>query len=436
MRIAVVGTGYVGLVTGACLAETGNHVVCIDNDVAKVGRLIEGEVPFYEPGLPEMVASNRDAGRLEFTTELEPAVRAVEVIFVAVGTPPLPDGGADLSAVDDVVRAVAHAMNGPRIVVMKSTVPVGTGARVEALLGKSATHPFTVVSNPEFLKEGAAIEDFMKPDRVVVGVNPGDGAEHAIAVMRQIYAPFMRRRDRLIVMGRESAEMTKYASNAMLATRISFMNELAGLCERVGANVEAVRQGMALDTRIGTHFLFPGVGFGGSCFPKDLHALQHTAGENGLRLRLLEAVTAVNADQKLVLVEKVKSHFDGALDGRTFALWGLAFKPGTDDMREAPAIDIVRGLVEAGAKVRAHDPEAMETARSMLDGDVELGDDPYSILENADGLLLATEWNSYRSPDFGTIARKLRTKVVFDGRNVWDRRLVEGYGLAYHGIGI
>jgi UDPglucose 6-dehydrogenase len=432
MRITVVGAGYVGLVTGACFAEMGNHVVCVDRDAAKVRALLGGRIPIYEPGLEALVASNAKAGRIEFTADLAPAVRSARAIFIAVGTPPLPDGGADLAMVDEVARGIGRAMDGPKVVVNKSTVPVGTAARVRRIIEAETKHPVSVVSNPEFLKEGAAIEDFLRPDRVIVGSD--DPA--AIELMRELYAPYMRRGDRLIAMDPASAELTKYASNAMLATRISFMNELAALCEKVGASVELVRRGMGADTRIGGHFLFPGVGFGGSCFPKDLSALLHTGGQNGLRLRILEAVNGVNAEQKRLLVRKARAHFDGALRGRVFALWGLAFKPGTDDMREAPAIDTVAGLLDAGASVRATDPVALETARGVLDPRVLLSDDPYAILDGADGLMLVTEWNAFRSPDFGEIRRRLRTPVVFDGRNIWSRPFVESHGLAYHGVGV
>jgi len=432
MRITVIGTGYVGLVTGACLAETGNHVTCVDKDESKIERLRRGEIPIHEPGLDAIVAGNVATGRLEFTTDLDAAVRNGRVIFIAVGTPPRPDGSADLSAVDAVAAGIARAMNGRRIIVNKSTVPVGTAARVKKIVAAETRHPFAVVSNPEFLKEGAAVEDFMKPDRVILGGDDDD----AIAIMRQLYAPYMRRGDRLLVMDPASAEMTKYASNAMLATRISFMNEIAALCERVGADVNHVRRGMAGDVRIGGHFLFPGVGYGGSCFPKDVLALRHTGDENETEMRILDAVTTVNAAQKRVLVDKVQRHFGGPLKGKTFALWGLAFKPGTDDMREAPSLDIVAGLIEAGARVRASDPVALETARAVLPAGVELSADPYAILEAADGLLLVTEWMTFRSPDFEQIRDRLRTKVVFDGRNIWDRRFVESFGLSYYGIGV
>jgi len=431
MRITVIGTGYVGLVTGACLSATGNHVTCVDNDARKIAGLEAGEIPIHEPGLEALVRDNVAAGRLFFTTDVDAAILSAGVIFIAVGTPPLPDGGADLSAVAEVASRIGEVMEGPKVVVDKSTVPVGTAARVKKLIASKTSHRFSVVSNPEFLKEGAAINDFMKPDRVIIGTDDEDAAE----MMRALYHPYMHRGDRLLVMDPESAEMTKYASNSMLATRISFMNEIARLCEEVGANVEQVRRGMAGDVRIGGHFLFPGAGFGGSCFPKDLLAIQHAAKERGLETPLLKAVTEVNARQKHVLADKVKTHFGGDVSGKRFALWGLAFKPGTDDMREAPSITIVNDLLEAGAEVRAHDPVARETARAEFGDRIEIGQKEYDILEDADGLLLVTEWISYRSPDFERIRDLLRTPVVFDGRNIWDRGFVERAGLEYHGIG-
>jgi len=432
MRIAVVGTGYVGLVTGACLAETGNHVICVDKDAAKIEMLLGGEIPIYEPGLKRIVNENAAAGRLEFTTDLDGAVRDSRIIFIAVGTPPREDGSADLSQVEAVARQVGRAMNGYRIIVDKSTVPVGTAKRVKEIIDAETSHRFSVVSNPEFLKEGAAVRDFMQPDRVVIGAED----DEAIETMHALYAPYMRRSDRLLVMDLPSAEMTKYASNAMLATRISFMNEVARLCEKVGANAEMVRRGMASDVRIGEHFLFPGVGFGGSCFPKDLKALRHTGEVNGFEMSILKSVSEVNDVQKRVLVEKIKRHFGGDVKDRTFALWGLAFKPGTDDMREAPSLEISRGLLEAGARVRASDPIANEVAREQLDPRVELAEDPYAILDGADGLVLVTEWLQFRTPDFEGIRDRLKTKVIFDGRNIWSRQFVERHGLTYYGIGV
>jgi len=434
MRVTVIGTGYVGLVTGACFSATGNHVVCVDKDEAKIEALRRGEIPIHEPGLDALVEKNTADGRLEFTTDLDGAVKSAQLIFIAVGTPSGDDGSADLSAVEEVAREIGRAMDRRKVIVDKSTVPVGTAERVREIVAAETEHDFAVVSNPEFLKEGAAIEDFMKPDRVVIGTDDED----AVEMMRALYAPYMRRGDRLLFMDTASAEMTKYASNAMLATRISFMNEVAGLCERVGANVEHVRRGMAMDVRIGGHFLFPGVGFGGSCFPKDLRALHFTGNQNGVEMQILDAVTRVNLEQKRKLVDKIHAEFGENLMDKTFVLWGLAFKPGTDDMREAPALDIIDGLLAAGASVRATDPAALDVARDLLGStdNVTLGDDPYALLDGADALLLVTEWNEYRTPDFETIAGSLRTPVVFDGRNVWNRRLAESSGLRYHGIGV
>lgn len=432
MRVTVIGTGYVGLVTGACLSATGNHVTCVDKDEEKIARLKLGEIPIHEPGLDGIVQKSAAAGRLLFTTDLPAAVQNAQIIFIAVGTPSGADGSADLAAVEIVATQIGKSMNGRKVVIDKSTVPVGTAERVRELIAAETDHDFAVVSNPEFLKEGAAIDDFMKPDRVVIGTDD----EAAIEMLRALYSPYMRRGDRLLVMDTASAEMTKYASNAMLACRISFMNEVAGLCERVGANVEQVRRGMAMDTRIGGHFLFPGVGFGGSCFPKDLRALHYSGKQNGMEMRILDAVSAVNDAQKKRLVEKIVDRFGGDLKGKVFALWGLAFKPGTDDMREAPALEIIDGLLAAGATVRATDPAAMEVVRAELEEKgVTLSDDPYGIVDGADALLLVTEWNEFRTPDYERIAESLRAKVLFDGRNVWSRRLAESCGLEYHGIG-
>jgi UDPglucose 6-dehydrogenase len=433
MRVTVIGTGYVGLVTGACLSATGNHVTCVDKDADKINGLKQGEIPIHEPGLDAIVQKSTAAGRLEFTTDLPAAVADGQIIFIAVGTPMGEDGSADLAAVETVATQIGKSMNGRKIVIDKSTVPVGTAERVRALIAAETDHDFAVVSNPEFLKEGAAIDDFMKPDRVIIGTDD----EAAIEMLRALYSPYMRRGDRLLVMDTASAEMTKYASNAMLACRISFMNEIAGLCERVGANVEEVRRGMAMDVRIGGHFLFPGVGFGGSCFPKDLRALHYSGTQNGMEMRILDAVSAVNDAQKKRLVEKIVDRFGEDLTGMVFALWGLAFKPGTDDMREAPALEIIDGLLAAGATVRVTDPAAMEVVRAELEakGGVTMSDDAYEILDGADALLLVTEWNEFRTPDYERIATSLRSKVLFDGRNVWSRRLAESCGLEYHGIG-
>lgn len=432
MRVSIIGSGYVGLVTGACLAETGNTVLCMDKDAEKINSLVAGRIPFHEPGLAPLVQKNLGEGRLSFTTDIQQAVRHAGVIFLAVGTPPRPNGEADLSAVEEAARAIGIHMDGPKVVATKSTVPVGTAERVRALIGEKTSHRVAVISNPEFLKEGAAVQDFMRPDRVILG---GDDAE-AISILRALYAPFMRREDRILVMDAASAELTKYAANAMLALRISFMNEMAALCERIGANVEHVRHGLGADTRIGNSFLFPGTGFGGSCFPKDLAALLHLGQGQGLDLRTVRATLEVNRAQKRILLQKVRREFGENLDGRVFAVWGLAFKPGTDDMREAPALDLIEGLLARGAAVRAADPVALGRAREIFGDQIVLDADSYRILEGADGLLLVTEWNEYRFPDFERIRRLLRKPVLFDGRNIWSRPLVESLGFTYYGIGV
>jgi len=432
VRVTVIGAGYVGLVTGACLAETGNTVMCVDKDARKVALLTSGKIPFHEPGLAPLVEKNIQHGRLIFTDDLRAAIQHAPVIFLAVGTPPRPNGEADLSAVEETARVIGAHMDGHKVIVTKSTVPVGTARRVKTLIAERASHRFAVVSNPEFLKEGAAVHDFMSPDRVILG---GDDAE-AISLLRALYAPFMRREDRILVMDAASAELTKYASNAMLAARISFMNEIAALCERVGANAEQVRHGIGADSRIGTSFLFPGTGFGGSCFPKDLAALLHLGERCGVDLRTIRATLEVNQTQKRILVRQVQSEFGEYLDGKIFAVWGLAFKPGTDDMREAPAIDIVEGLLARGAEVRATDPVALDRGRELFGRRVVLDSDSYRILEGADGLLLVTEWNEYRFPDFERIRGLLRKPLLFDGRNIWSRSLTETLGFTYRGIGV
>jgi UDPglucose 6-dehydrogenase len=432
VRVTIIGAGYVGLVTGACLAETGNTVICMDQDEIKIAELSTGKIPFHEPGLAALVEKNVAGRRLSFTTDVGRAVTHARVILLAVGTPPRRNGEADLAAVEEAARAIGRHMDGPKVVGIKSTVPVGTGDRVKALIREISSHSVAVISNPEFLKEGSAVSDFMRPDRVIFG---GSDPE-ATNVLRALYAPFMRRGDRALVMDAASAELTKYAANAMLAMRISFMNEIAALCERVGANVENVRRGMGADARIGTAFLFPGTGFGGSCFPKDLAALLHLGEMYDLELRTIRATLEVNRMQKRILVNKVRREFGEHLEGNVFAVWGLAFKPGTDDMREAPSLDIVDGLLTRGATVRATDPVALDRAHDVFGNRVELSRDPYTILEGADGLVLVTEWREYRSPDFERIRGLMRKPVLFDGRNVWDRRLVEAAGFTYHAIGV
>ncbi len=438
MKISVIGTGYVGLVSGACLAEMGNHVLCLDVDPRKIEILRAGSIPIYEPGLETMVQRNVAAGRLSFTTDIQKSVEYGLIQFIAVGTPPDEDGSADLSHVVAAARTIGRYMNGRKVVVDKSTVPVGTAEKVSAAIAeelsrRSVEIPYCVVSNPEFLKEGAAVEDFMRPDRIVVGADDAFGIE----TMRALYAPFQRNHDKLILMDVKSAELTKYAANAMLATRISFMNELALLAERLGADIERVRQGIGSDPRIGYQFLYPGCGYGGSCFPKDVQALQRTATENGLDLRILEAVETVNERQKAVLLDKIDAHFGESLKGKCFALWGLAFKPNTDDMREAPARVLIEGLLQRGATLRAFDPVAMEEARHIFGQRAGLTfvESAETAVEGADALVVVTEWQVFRSPDFEHMARFLRARVIFDGRNLYEPHLVRAAGLTYHGIG-
>lgn len=430
MKIAVIGSGYVGLVVGVCLAENGNEVTCVDRDEAKIRGLQRGRVPIYEPGLEELLRRNRQEGRLSFTTALPRAVRAAQVIFVAVGTPPGEDGSADLQHVLDVARELARAMNGYKVIVMKSTVPVGTSARVREVIRRETTYPFSVVSNPEFLKQGAAIDDFMKPDRVVIGAEDPRAAE----MMTELYKPFTRTGAPIMIMDCPSAELSKYAANAMLAARISFMNEVANVCELVGADVDEVRKAVASDRRIGPSFLFPGVGYGGSCFPKDVKALLNFSAQSGYTFRILDAVEQVNEAQKLRLVEKMERHF-GALKGKTIALWGLAFKPKTDDMREAPAIAIVQKLLASGAKVQAYDPEAEPAARKIFGNRIVYADKSYEALSGADALAIITEWNEFREPDFTRMKRLLRNPVVFDGRNIYDPEQMRALGFTYFSVG-
>ncbi|EJE51090.1 nucleotide sugar dehydrogenase [Acidovorax sp. CF316] len=438
MKITVIGTGYVGLVTGACLSEMGNHVVCLDLDARRIAALNQGQLPIHEPGLHDVVLRNARSGRLEFTTDIDRAVAHGMLQFIAVGTPPSEDGSADLQHVLAAARSIAERMAGYKLIVNKSTVPVGTADRVgEAvagvLAGRGLPADFAVVSNPEFLKEGSAVQDFMRPDRVIVG----SADERATELMRAVYAPFMRNRDRLVVMDVRSAEFTKYAANAMLATRISFMNELALLAEKLGADIENVRTGIGMDPRIGTHFLYAGTGYGGSCFPKDVRALIRTAQDAGQEFHILPAVKAVNDRQKQVLTDKIVARFGADLAGRRFALWGLAFKPGTDDMREAPSLAIIERLLALGAEVVAYDPQAMDQARQAL-GErpglsfAQLAD---AALQGADALVIATEWKEFRSPDFAHLAATLRERVVFDGRNLFEPAELRAAGLEYHAIG-
>jgi len=438
MKVSIIGTGYVGLVTGACLADVGNHVLCLDVDEKKIARLKGGEIPIFEPGLKEIVKANVASGRLAFTTDPAEGARYAKVQMIAVGTPPGEDGSADLQYVLAAARNIAKHMDGPRVIVDKSTVPVGTADKVRdavatQLKARGAAFNFSMVSNPEFLKEGAAVEDFMRPDRIVIGAEDPD----AITTMRELYAPFQRNHERLQVMDIRSAELTKYAANAMLATRISFMNELALLAEKLGADIEHVRIGIGSDPRIGYHFLYPGAGFGGSCFPKDVTALLRTAKENGLDLKVVRAVEEANERQKGVLAEKVERRFGKDLSGKRFALWGLAFKPNTDDMREAPARVVIKALTERGASVTAYDPVAMPEARHIYEGDskVAFAETAMKAAEGADALVIMTEWKAFRSPDFAELKRTLKSPVIFDGRNLYEPSVVSAQGIEYHAIG-
>jgi UDPglucose 6-dehydrogenase len=438
MKLAVIGSGYVGLTSGACFADMGNNVICVDNDSRKIDMLNRGEIPIFEPGLESMVKRNVAEGRISFSTDIKKAVEESLILFIAVGTPPEEDGSADLSHVLAAAGEIAEHMNDYKIIVDKSTVPVGTADRVKArirevLEQRGSKLDFEVVSNPEFLKEGAAIEDFMRPDRVVIGTD----SEQAAHAMRTLYAPFNRTHDRVIVMSIRSAEMTKYAANALLATKISFINEISRLCEAYGADVEEVRNGIGSDSRIGYKFIYPGVGYGGSCFPKDIKALIHMSSAVAYDSRILKAVEAVNQDQKHLLVQKLISHFGQNLKGKTFAVWGLAFKPQTDDMREAPAIVIIRALIAAGAKIRAFDPVAMQEAKRIF-GNLEglsLCGDEYEALKGADAMLLITEWRQFRYPDFKRIKAELKEAVIFDGRNQYDPKALRELGFTYYGIG-
>jgi UDPglucose 6-dehydrogenase len=433
MRIAVVGTGYVGLVAGTCFAESGNSVVCIDIDREKIQKLRQGIIPIYEPGLKELLERNVHDGRLKFTTDYAEGIPQAEVVFIAVGTPPGEDGSADLKYVLEAARTIAKHMTGYTVVVDKSTVPVGTAQKVHAALAGATQHEFDVVSNPEFLKEGAAVDDFLKPDRVVIGT----ATQRAREVMEELYGPFVRTGNPILHMDIASAELTKYAANAMLATRISFMNEIANICQRVGANIEQVRRGIGSDARIGSRFLFAGVGYGGSCFPKDVQAILRTAAEHGYRFRIIEAVEAVNELQKQLLVEMIQKRFGKDLKGRHFAVWGLAFKPNTDDMREAPAVVVIEALLKAGATVAAHDPEAMQECRKRHLGErVRYTDVPMQALEGADALVLITEWNEFRRPDFDAVKGLLKQPIVFDGRNIYSRTTLERLGFEYFGVGV
>jgi UDPglucose 6-dehydrogenase len=428
MNITVIGTGYVGLVTGACLADAGNNVFCLDVNQEKIAQLNAGQIPIYEPGLEPIVQRNREAGRLRFSTDVAASVAHGELQLIAVGTPPGEDGSADMQYVLAAARAIGKHMKAWKVVATKSTVPVGTADRIRDVLKEETQVPFAVVSNPEFLKEGAAVEDFMRPHRVIIGADD----PRAVALLRQVYAPFQRNHERLMVMSVRSAELTKYAANAMLATRISFMNEIANLAEVMGADVEEVRRGIGSDPRIGYQFLYAGAGYGGSCFPKDVKALQKTAVEAGSPLRVLEAVDNVNQGQKHRLGQKIRRKFGDRLAGRTFALWGLAFKANTDDMREAPSLTLINDLTVAGAKVQAYDPVA---GHGLKKDGLKLVDSALAALEGADALVIVTEWQEFRSPDFAAIKAKLKTPAIFDGRNLYDPQVLKGLGIEYYPIG-
>lgn len=436
MKISIIGTGYVGLVTGTCLAEVGNEVMCLDVDPEKIALLQRGGVPIFEPGLKEMISRNVAAGRLLFTTDIARSTAHGDIQFIAVGTPPGENGSADLQYVLAAAKNIATHMQGYKVIVDKSTVPVGTADKVrqtvqEILQQRQVTLSFDVVSNPEFLKEGAAIEDFMRPDRIVIGVD----SDKATEIMRQLYGPFQRNHERIITMDIRSAELTKYAANAMLATRISFMNELANLAEVLDADIELVRKGIGSDPRIGYDFLYPGCGYGGSCFPKDVQALRQTAAESNMTLHVLEAVEVANRQQKTRLLAKILQYFNGDIAGKHFALWGLAFKPNTDDMREAPSLDIIHGLRKEGATICAYDPAAMPEARHILSEDIRYATSPQAALQAADALIIATEWKEFRSPDFAFIKKSLAFPVIFDGRNLYDPTTVAAMGITYQAIG-
>lgn len=433
MKISVVGTGYVGLVTGTCFAEAGNDVICIDIDEKKVERLRAGEVPIYEPGLEDLFKRNVQEGRLHFTTDLQSGVSAADVIFLALPTPAGENGAADLSYVLGVADKLGELLKQYAVVVDKSTVPIGTAEQVRARIANTCTVDFDVISNPEFLREGFAVHDFMNPDRIVIGA----GSDRAKQVMQALYEPFTRSGSPLLFMDERSAEMTKYAANSFLATKVSFMNEIANLCEQLGADVDAVREGIGADERIGKRFLFPGIGFGGSCFPKDISALRRAASDSGSRLRILDAVTEVNAYQKRRLSQKVMRYFASDLQGKTFALWGLAFKPDTDDIREAPSLDIIQDLTSAGARIVAYDPEAQMAVQKHFSDNplLAFGDNPYDVLKGADALLIATEWSEFKTPDFVKMKQLLNRPVIFDGRNIYDLVLMQKEGFYYESIG-
>jgi len=431
MNIAVVGTGYVGLVTGTCFAETGNNVICVDIDEAKVAKMKNGEVPIYEPHLDVLFDRNIRQGRLHFTTDLKEAIDQCNLIFLALPTPPGEDGSADLSYILAVAEQLGNMITEYKVIVDKSTVPVGTAEKVHAAVAKNASVDFDIVSNPEFLREGFAVDDFLKPDRVVVGTN----SARARKVMEELYKPYVRQGNPIIFMDERSAELTKYAANSFLATKITFMNEVANFCEVVGADVDKVRIGIGSDSRIGKRFLFPGIGYGGSCFPKDVQALAKSGKEFGYDFEILKSVLEVNDKQRIILVDKIKAHFGDDLKGKKFAMWGLAFKADTDDIREAPALYMIDELLNAGAEVCAYDPEAMDNVKMQYDGKIDYADDQYAALKDADGLIVSTEWPVFRTPNFKLMAELLKDKLIFDGRNLYDLELMEEHGFQYRSIG-
>ena len=432
MNITVIGTGYVGLVAGACLADMGNQVICVDNNLDKLEKLKKGIIPIYEPGLEELVKSNVLEGRLEFSADIDSAVKVSEVCFIAVGTPLGEDGSADLQYVFGVAESIAKAMNGYKVIVDKSTVPVGTAEKVAELIKANTNYPFDVVSNPEFLKQGNAVDDFLSPDRVIIGSN----SDKATQIMQEIYAPFFRTGNRIIVMDVKSAEMTKYAANSFLATKISFMNEIANLCEKIGANAEMVRVGISTDNRIGNKFLFPGLGYGGSCFPKDVKALIKTGAEFGCDMSIIKSADDTNKKQRKLFVDKIINKFGEDLTGKTFAVWGLAFKPKTNDMREAPAITIINDLLKRGARISAYDPKAIEEAKFYFQDRITYAKNSYDALTNCDCMLLLTEWNEFRRPDFDKIKTLLKSPVIFDGRNQYNAERLKEKGFEYYQIGV
>lgn len=434
MKICIIGTGYVGLVSGACFAEAGNHVICIDKDAEKIALLGEGQVPIFEPGLESLVRANRSEGRLRFSTNLGDAINEADVSFVAVGTPPQEDGSADLKHVLEVIGEIVKTAKKRIVIGTKSTVPVGTGDKIETFLSERTRQPFVVFSNPEFLKEGDAVNDFMKPDRIIVGTNDSS----ILPLLRELYAPFTRKSDRMLIMSRRSAELTKYAANAMLATRISFMNQMANLCEKTGANIHDIRRGIGSDPRIGPDFLFAGMGYGGSCFPKDVRALTRLAKEVAVNLSVVESVEQSNRAQKELFFDKIAAHFGGRqnLQGLRIAIWGLAFKARTDDVRESPALDLIDRLLAAGCRVSAYDPHAEAKVRALYEDRVVLHDRSYEALEGASALVVATDWNEFRSPDYGKMKELLKAPVIFDGRNILDRTHLEKAGFVYYGVGV